>query len=129
VLFARLRALLAPLLLLGGLLGALPHTEGGRSPLVPTPGGARAPSAAEVPGVEAVVASSALARRGALEADLERAVAERCDVWLCELKAAAIDTVAPRARAAGARLVFLRNRPAGVGADLDAALVKLWSDG
>lgn len=52
MLFARLRALLAPLLLLGGLLGALPHTEGGRSPLVPTPGGARAPSAAEVPGFD-----------------------------------------------------------------------------
>lgn len=102
-------------------------------PAEPLPEGARvavfSTSAAEVPGVEAVVASSALARRGALEADLERAVAERCDVWLCELKAAAIDTVAPRARAAGARLVFLRNRPAGVGADLDAALVKLWSDG
>ena len=49
-----------------------------------------------------------------------------CDVYLTELKAAAIDTVARRARAEGARVVFVRNRPVGDG--LDEALVKLYDD-
>ena len=53
-----------------------------------------------------------------------RAAAERCDVYLTELKAAAIETVAIRARAEGARVVFIRNRPVGV----DDALVKLYRD-
>ena len=39
-----------------------------------------------------------LARRAALAADLDRAAEEGCDVYLTELKAAAIDTVAVRAR-------------------------------
>jgi len=73
---------------------------------------------------EPVLSSTSLARRGALAAELERAAAERCDVYLTELKAAAIDTVAPRARAEGARVVFIRNRPVGV----DDALVKLYRD-
>jgi cyclic 2,3-diphosphoglycerate synthetase len=76
-------------------------------------------------GVEPVVASAALARRAALAQDLDRAAAEGCDVYLTELKAAAIDTVAERAEREGARVVFVRNRPVGVDADLDAALVKL----
>ncbi|MGH2740991.1 MAG: hypothetical protein ACRDN8_00630, partial [Thermoleophilaceae bacterium] len=67
-----------------------------------------------------------LARRAALADDLDRAVREGCDVWLTELKAAAVDTVAARARAEGARLVFVRNRPVGDG--LDDALVKLYRD-
>jgi len=46
-----------------------------------------------------VVASTNLARRAALAEDLERAVEEGCDVWLTELKAAAIDVVAARLRA------------------------------
>jgi cyclic 2,3-diphosphoglycerate synthase len=75
-------------------------------------------------GVEPVVSSVNLGRRAALAADLERAVAERCDVYLTELKAAAIDTVARRARERGARVVFVRNRPVGV----DDALVKLYHD-
>ncbi len=77
-------------------------------------------------GVEPAVASTNLARRAALAADIDSAVREGCDVWLTELKAAAIDTVARRARSEGARLVFVRNRPAGDG--LDEALVKLYRD-
>lgn len=76
-------------------------------------------------GVEPVVTSANLARRSALAADLDRAAAERCDVYLTELKAAAIDTVAERAAAEGARVAFVRNRPAGLDADLDAALMEL----
>ena len=83
-------------------------------------------STAPVTGVEPVVASGNLARRAALERDLDRAAAEGCDVYLTELKAAAIDTVAARARAAGARVVFIRNRPVGVEADLDRELVDLF---
>jgi cyclic 2,3-diphosphoglycerate synthetase len=77
-------------------------------------------------GVEPVVASTNLGRREALSGDLDRAVAEGCDVWLTELKAAAIDTVATRARAEGVRVAFVRNRPVGDG--LDDALVKLYED-
>ncbi len=71
-----------------------------------------------------VLVSTNLARRSALAAELDRAAAERCDVYLTELKAAAIDTVAMRARAEGARVVFIRNRPIGI----DDALVKLYED-
>jgi cyclic 2,3-diphosphoglycerate synthase len=77
-------------------------------------------------GVDPVVASTNLARRGALAEDIDRAVREGCDVWLTELKAAAIDTVAKRARAEDARVLFVRNRPEGEG--LDEALVKLYRD-
>jgi cyclic 2,3-diphosphoglycerate synthase len=99
-------------------------------PAEPLPDGARVAlfttGGPHCEGVEPLVASANLARRGALAADLDRAVRERCDVWLTELKAAAIDTVATRARAEGARVVFVRNRPAGDG--LDEALVKLYRD-
>jgi predicted GTPase len=71
---------------------------------------------------EPLLVSTNLARRSALAAELDRAAAERCDVYLTELKAAAIDTVAMRAREEGARLVFIRNRPVGA----DDALVKLY---
>ena len=73
---------------------------------------------------EPVLVSTNLARRSALAAELDRAAAERCDLYLTELKAAAIDTVAMRARSEGARVVFIRNRPVGV----DDALVKLYLD-
>ena len=73
---------------------------------------------------EPVLSSTNLARRGALADELDRAAAERCDVYLTELKAAAIDTVALRARSEGARVVFIRNRPVGI----DDALVKLYRD-
>jgi cyclic 2,3-diphosphoglycerate synthase len=72
-------------------------------------------------GLEPAVASTNLARRAALAEDVERAAG--CDVWLTELKAAAIDTVAMRARDHGARVILLRNRPVGEG--LDDALREL----
>jgi cyclic 2,3-diphosphoglycerate synthase len=94
-------------------------------PAEPLPDGARVAlfttGAPAVDGVEAVVSSANLARRGALTADLERARAERCDVYLTELKAAAIDTVARHAVQQGARVAFVRNRPVGV----DDALMEL----
>ena len=98
-------------------------------PVEPIPEGARVAvfttGATAVEGVpEPVLVSTNLARRSALAAELDRAAAERCDVYLVELKAAAIDTVAMRARAEGARVVFIRNRPLGV----DEALVKLYRD-
>ena len=81
--------------------------------------------ASEVDGVHGpVLTSTNLGRRRALADDLDRAAAERADVYLAELKAAAIDTVAVRARRDGARVVFIRNRPLGI----DDALVKLYRD-
>ena len=98
-------------------------------PVEPVPEGARvalfSTGSGRPEGLEPVVASANLARRGALAADLDRAAAEGCDVYLTELKAAAIDTVAERALREGARVVFLRNRPVGLDSDLDAALLEL----
>lgn len=98
-------------------------------PVEDIPAGARAAvfttGATAVEGLpDPVVFSTNLARRDALAAELDRAAAEGCDVYLTELKAAAIDTVAVRARAEGARVVFIRNRPVGI----DDALVKLYRD-
>jgi cyclic 2,3-diphosphoglycerate synthase len=108
--------------------GAIPFTLR-PEPLEPVPEEARvavfttgAGSVEDIP--EPVLLSTNLARRSALAGDLDRAAAERCDVYLTELKAAAIDTVAMRARAEGAQVVFIRNRPVGV----DDALVKLYRD-
>jgi cyclic 2,3-diphosphoglycerate synthetase len=108
--------------------GALPFTLRSE-PLEPLPDGARVAifttGATQVEGVaDPVLVSTNLARRAVLAEELDRAAAERCDVYLAELKAAAIDTVAMRARAEGARVVFIRNRPVGI----DDALVKLYRD-
>jgi cyclic 2,3-diphosphoglycerate synthetase len=108
--------------------GAIPFTLR-PEPLEPLADDARVAvfttGATTVEGVpEPVIASTNLARRSALSAELDRAAAERCDVYLTELKAAAIDTVAMRARAEGARVVFIRNRPIGI----DDVLVKLYRD-
>jgi len=81
--------------------------------------------APSVDSLDPVVASTALARRAELERDLDRAAAERCDVYLVEIKAAAIDTVAVRAEREGARVIFLRNRPIALDGDLDSELLDL----
>jgi len=98
-------------------------------PIEDIPAGARVAvfttGATEVEDIpEPVLHSTNLARRSALAQELDRAASERADVYLTELKAAAIDTVAGRARAEGARVVFIRNRPIGI----DDALVKLYRD-
>ena len=62
-------------------------------------------------GVDLRVFSSNLARRRDLEQDVETALRERCEVFLTELKAAAIDVVAEAAARAQVRVVFLRNLP------------------
>jgi cyclic 2,3-diphosphoglycerate synthetase len=99
-------------------------------PTAPLPEGARVALFSTGPavphGVDPVVTSSNLARRGALAGDLERAAAEGCDVYLTELKAAAIDTVAEQAQREGASIVFLRNVPQGIDGDLDEALMEVW---
>jgi cyclic 2,3-diphosphoglycerate synthase len=97
-------------------------------PVEAVPPGARLAAFTTGAPVQAEVTSTALARRAELEHDLDRAVAAGCEVWLTELKAAAVDTVAERAAREGARLVFLRNRPVGLDGDLDAALVRLCAD-
>jgi cyclic 2,3-diphosphoglycerate synthase len=81
------------------------------------------------PGVDVVISSPNLARRGLLGLDLQRAESERCDVYLTELKAAAVDTVAEAAERTGARVVFARNVPrARMGEpDLDDALLSLYN--
>ena len=83
----------------------------------------------ECAGFEPVVTSRNLAKRSALEDDLAQAENEDCDVYLTELKAAAIDTVAVHARRAGARVVFVRNRVTSDDADLDELLAGLAADG
>jgi cyclic 2,3-diphosphoglycerate synthetase len=68
--------------------------------------------------------SGNLARRDELERDLERLDA---DVYLVEIKAAAIDVVAERAAERGVELVFADNDvlPLPGQPDLDAALEEL----
>jgi predicted GTPase len=70
--------------------------------------------------------SGNLARRRDLERDVEEALRAGCDVFLTELKAAAVEIVASRAVQAGAQVVFLRNRPVAVGGEsLDDRLLRL----
>ncbi|MBI4897936.1 MAG: hypothetical protein HY827_06175 [Actinobacteria bacterium] len=82
--------------------------------------------AASVTGVEPRVTSVNLARREQLEHDLDAAAAAGCTHYLTEIKAAAIDMVAQHAERVGAEVVFVRNRPVGFDADLDAALIELY---
>lgn len=101
-------------------------------PVEPLPAGARVAlfttGATSAEGVEPAVASTNLARRSDLAADLARADAAGCDLYLTEIKAAGIDTVAAFARERGAGVVFLRNRPVGIDIDLDAELMRLHDD-
>jgi len=75
-------------------------------------------------GADVTLVSGNLARRDALRADLDRADAE---VYLVEIKAAAIDVVAEAAAERGADVVFADNEvlPLPGEADLDAALQEL----
>ncbi|MBI5310097.1 MAG: hypothetical protein HZB14_03560 [Actinobacteria bacterium] len=76
----------------------------------------------QVSGADPVVHSANLARRAELEHDLEAAALAGCTHYLTEIKAAGIDTVAMHADRVGAKVVFVCNRPVGVGCDLDAVL-------
>jgi cyclic 2,3-diphosphoglycerate synthetase len=73
------------------------------------------------------VFSTSLARRAQLERDLELAKRERCDVYLTEIKAAAIELVGAQAEQLGSELVFLRNRPVSLPGEpeLDTELLQL----
>jgi cyclic 2,3-diphosphoglycerate synthetase len=74
-------------------------------------------------GAEVAHVSGNLARREALRAELERVDAE---VFLVEIKAAAIDVVAEAALAGGSELVFADNELVpSAGHDLDAELLSL----
>lgn len=74
-------------------------------------------------GAEVVLVSGNLARRSALREELEHVDAE---VFLVEIKAAAIDVVAEAAVERGARVVFADNELVPVGVlDLDAQLTQL----
>ena len=74
-------------------------------------------------GAEVVLVSGNLARREALRAELARVDA---DVYLVEIKAAAIDVVAEAALARGVEVVFADNELVPVGVlDLDTELVRL----
>lgn len=68
-------------------------------------------------GCTVVGSTHRLADRAALAADLDRA--PPYDALLTELKAAAIDVAAERARARGAEVVFVDNRPETVAGDGD----------
>jgi cyclic 2,3-diphosphoglycerate synthase len=113
-------------------------------PAEPVPAGARvacfvtAPESAEPRqrellarhGIELRRWSGNLARRRELERDVDAALREGCDVFLTELKAAAIEVVAARAVEAGAGVVFLRNRPVSItGESLDERLLRLAETG
>jgi cyclic 2,3-diphosphoglycerate synthetase len=71
-------------------------------------------------GAQVVAATAALASRAALRDGLRRAAA--ADVWLTEIKAAAVDVVAEAAAAAGKELLFCDNEPVAV---LDGELAGL----
>jgi cyclic 2,3-diphosphoglycerate synthetase len=75
-------------------------------------------------GAEVVLVSGNLARREALHQDLARA--RDAEVYLVEIKAAAIDVVAEDALERGVEVVFADNELVPVGVlDLDTELVRL----
>jgi cyclic 2,3-diphosphoglycerate synthase len=78
-------------------------------------------------GLDVRMVSTNLARRSRLAEDLARAERDGCDLYLTELKAAAIDLVAEAAVRRGVGLVFVRNRPVSLPGepDLDVELLAL----
>jgi cyclic 2,3-diphosphoglycerate synthetase len=82
-------------------------------------------AALERHGVRVTVLSTNLARRTELARDLEQARQARCDLFLTELKAAAIDTVAEQADRDGLPVAWLRNRVVSL-ADEPALELELW---
>jgi cyclic 2,3-diphosphoglycerate synthetase len=87
-------------------------------------------AALEQKGIEVALLSANLARRGELEHDLAEATRARCDLFLTELKAAAIDMVAERAERDGVPVVWLRNRVVSLPGepDLDGELWRLFDE-
>lgn len=79
---------------------------------------------AEDHGAEVVLVSCDLADRRLLAGAVERATAE-ADVFLTEIKAAAVDVVAEGAAAAGRELVFCDNEPVALEADLGTTVERL----
>jgi cyclic 2,3-diphosphoglycerate synthase len=78
-------------------------------------------------GAEVVFLSGSLSRRGELRSELESAAAADAEVFLVEIKAAAIDVVAEAASERGVSVIFCDNevRPLDGEADLDAELIAL----
>jgi cyclic 2,3-diphosphoglycerate synthetase len=78
-------------------------------------------------GADVVLVSGRLAEREALLRDLETPAAREADVFLVEIKAAAIDVVAEAAESRGVHVVFADNevRPLPGEVDLDERLVAL----
>jgi cyclic 2,3-diphosphoglycerate synthetase len=78
-------------------------------------------------GAEIVLVSGSLASREALRAELDSAEAGRAEVFLVEIKAAAVDVVAEIASERGIPVVFADNevRPLAGEADLEAHLTAL----
>jgi cyclic 2,3-diphosphoglycerate synthase len=132
-------------ILLGNPDAELPHARVVRcglepEPAAPVPAGARVAvfttaraedaegirATLEQRGLEVAFLSGNLARRPELERDLEQAARQRCDFFLTELKAAAIDTVTERADRDGLPVGWLRNRVVSCAGEpeLDA---ELWS--
>jgi cyclic 2,3-diphosphoglycerate synthetase len=83
-----------------------------------------ASSLAEDHGADVVLVSCDLADRRRLQDAVARAAVE-ADVFLTEIKAAAVDVVAEAAAAAGRRLVFCDNRPLALSGDLGHAVDRL----
>jgi len=79
---------------------------------------------AEDHGADVVLVSCDLADRTRLAAAVDRAATE-ADVFLTEIKAAAVDVVAEAAAAAGRELVFCDNEPVALGGDLGATVDRL----
>jgi cyclic 2,3-diphosphoglycerate synthetase len=84
----------------------------------------------EKAGADLCVTSANLARRSLLERDMELAARERCNVFLTELKAAAIEVVAEEAERRGALVEFVRNRPVALPGQpaLDERLALLYEE-